>query len=291
MSRITRPAEIRLWWPLPLAVLVWFLIIWGVGFLLTATEHESETETPPPIEARFVELPESDHSSEPSPPSPKGVQPQPETPESVPTPPSPRPSPPARPPIKPQVVEKIESAKGLPRTEPTQPDLPVQPTPSQAAPMDLSDYINQARARRRVAGIFDGQENAPPVAEPQPSADELRLARVKRNLQEPGTSGIFQIIRIGPRHAQFSFRSWTTGNAPTRRVLIEVEAGPDGDIHRAIIRRMVELIREHHQEDFNWESYRLNRVVVLSARLGDNEGLEGFLMREFFGEELPPYRR
>lgn len=282
---IARPVEIRLWWPLPLAVLVWLIIIWAFGFLLSMTEKE--TVAPPPIEARFVELPESDRSQEPSPPSPKGVQPQPEISEPAQkTPPLPRPSPSVRPPIKPKDIEKIESEKGLPQRERTKPVTP------QSAPTDLSEYISQAKARRREAGIVDGLENAPPVAEPQPSADELRLARIKRNLQEPGTSGIFQIISIGPRFAQFSFRSWTTGTAPTRRVLIEVEAGPDGDVELAIIRRMIELIREYHQGDFSWESYRLNRVVVLSARVRDNEGLEDFLMREFFsGRYMPPHMR
>jgi len=279
---IARPVEIRLWWPLPLAVLVWLIIIWAFGFLLAKTEKE--TVAPPPIEARFVELPESDRSQEPSPPSPKGVQPQPEI--SKPAPPLPRPSPPARPPIKPKIIEKVESEKGLQQREQAKPVTP------QSAPTDLSDYINQAKARRREAGIIDGLENAPPAAEPQPSADELRMARIKRNLQEPGTSGIFQLISIGPRYAQFSFRAWTTGQAPSRRVLVEVEAGPDGDVERAIIRRMIELIREYHQEDFNWESYRLNRVVVLSARMRDNEGLEDFLMREFFSSRYtPPYMR
>ena len=279
---IARPVEIRLWWPLPLAALVWLIIIWAFGFLLTKTEKE--TVAPPPIEARFVELPESDRSQEPSPPSPKGAQPQPEI--SEPTPPLPRPSPPARPPIKPKVIEKIESDKGLPQREQAKPVTP------QSEPTDLSEYINQAKARRREAGIIDGLDNAPPVAEPQPSVDELRLARIKRNLQEPGTSGIFQLISIGPRYAKFSFRSWTTGTAPTRRVVVEVEAGADGDVERAIIRRMIELIREYHQGDFNWESYRLNRVIVLSARVQDNEGLEDFLMREFFSSRYtPPHMR
>ena len=50
-----------------------------------------------------------------------------------------------------------------------------------------------------------------------------------------------------------------------------------------IIRRMIELIRKHFKGDFNWESHRLNRVIVLSARIDDNDGLEDFLMLEFFG--------
>ena len=47
--------------------------------------------------------------------------------------------------------------------------------------------------------------------------------------------------------------------------------------------RMIELIRTHYSGDFRWESHRLGRVVVLSARPEDNEGLEDFLVREFFG--------
>jgi hypothetical protein len=45
---------------------------------------------------------------------------------------------------------------------------------------------------------------------------------------------------------------------------------------------MIVIIREHETEDFVWESQRLRRNVVLSARLQDNTGLEDFMMREFF---------
>ncbi len=275
----SRPAEIRLWWPLPLAVLVWLLIFWLFGFFLAETEQEPVTP-PPPIEARFIELPESEFDSDPLPPPPKGSQVQPEVAESVqsmPPVPQPSPTPPARPEVKPNAIEELASSKALPETQQSKPEAP------ETAATDLSDYINQARARRQTAGIFDGIENAQDtIAEPQPSDDEIRMANVRRNLEVPGTSGVFRIISIGPRFASFSFRSWTTGQYNPRRVLIEVEAGPDGDVERAIIRRMIELIREYHQGDFNWESHRLNRVIVLSARQRDNDGLEDFLMREFF---------
>jgi hypothetical protein len=42
------------------------------------------------------------------------------------------------------------------------------------------------------------------------------------------------------------------------------------------------LIRTHYQGNFNWDSRRLGRVIVLSARPEDNAELEAFLMREFF---------
>jgi hypothetical protein len=46
---------------------------------------------------------------------------------------------------------------------------------------------------------------------------------------------------------------------------------------------MITLIREHYDGNFNWESQRLGRSVVQSARPEDNAGLEAFLMMEFFG--------
>jgi hypothetical protein len=71
--------------------------------------------------------------------------------------------------------------------------------------------------------------------------------------------------------------------------VIEVDAGVGGDIEIAMIRRMIELIRTHYTGDFQWESHRLGRVVVLSARPDDQPGLEEFLMKEFFG--TPTVRR
>jgi hypothetical protein len=43
------------------------------------------------------------------------------------------------------------------------------------------------------------------------------------------------------------------------------------------------LIREHYQGDFNWDSQRLGRTIIKSARIEDNTELEEFLMMEFFG--------
>ncbi|MDV6343030.1 hypothetical protein [Nitrosomonas sp. Is37] len=294
----SRTREIRLWWPLPLAALLWLIAIWAVGFFLTEPEIKVNIDIPDAIEAEFLELPELAQPQEPVPPPPKGSETQPQNeaqqakiaPELVmPPPPRPRPlAPPKPPPVK---KDAIETAKVTPPKKETRTEVPQKK--DTAASADLSEYINQRRRQQsRPAGIFDGIENNKNInPKPQPSAEEIRMATVKRNLQIPGTSGVFQIIKIGPRYAQFTFRAWTTGDSNPRRELIEVKAGPDGDIERAIIRRMIQLIRQYHQEDFNWESPRLNRVVVLSARPGDSEGLENFLMREFFGEPIPPYLR
>lgn len=283
MARSSRSREIRLWWPLPLATLVWLLMIWGVGFFLSLPEVE--IETPPPIAASFIDLNESEEANTSVPVAPSSA-PQPEQPKVAEAKPAPKQPPPpvkapsSRPQAKPKAAEQPskprtpipaqEVAKTKAREEPTE------------APMDLSEYINRAKERRRAEGLFDDSEAMPANTAKQPTADEIRMANIRRNLQNPGTSGIFQILRIGPRTAEFSFRAWTTGQSNPRLQMIQVTAGPDGSVERAIIRRMIELIREYYKEDFNWESHRLHRVVVLSAREKDTAGLEEFLMREFF---------
>jgi hypothetical protein len=70
------------------------------------------------------------------------------------------------------------------------------------------------------------------------------------------------------------------------REVIEVDAGPGGNLELAMVRRMIELIRSHYSGDFHWESHRLGRTVLLSARVDDQQALEDFLMREFFGTPL-----
>ena len=279
----SRSREIRLWWPLPLAALVWVLIIWGLGFFLSMPEVE--IDTPPPIAASFIDLSEDENAtssmpaSAPNPPPPEPEKPKIEEPKPAPkSPPLPAQ---ARPQTKPKAAEKPVKPKApIPAKEVAKTKAP--PQPPADAPSDLSEYINQSKARRRAEGLFDTPDSAPAATTKQLSADEIRMANIRRNLQNPGTSGIFQIIRIGPRTAEFSFRAWTTGQSNPRLQTVHVEAGPDGNVELAIIRRMIQLIREHYKEDFNWESHRLHRVVVLSAREKDTAGLEEFLMREFF---------
>lgn len=158
---------------------------------------------------------------------------------------------------------------------PTEPVTPAPITPADAAPTDMTSYINAVRARRQLAEREDR-------ADRQPSADDIRNANVARNLQPQGGGGIFQIMRLGTRTAEFSFRGWDNTYNNGRREEIEVEADASNDIEHAIIRKMIAIIRKRHKGDFSWESQRLNRVVTLSARTDDNAGLEDFLMSEFF---------
>jgi hypothetical protein len=283
-----RSREIRIWWPLPLASVLWVLIIWAFGFFLTAPEVE--IKGPPAIEASFVELAEETPEQKAPPPAP----PSPRIP-PAPKPPSKR-QPQSRlgeggtKPLKPKREKAMENREGSKERTPVQKNVP-QASPETERPKDLLAYMNEARERRRASGIFEDEPVEPEAIEREPSEEELRMANVMRNLKEPGASGIFQIIRMGPRTAQFLFRAWKKDSSVPRREVVEVDAGPGGDIQRAIVRKMIELIRQYHKGDFNWESYRLDRVVVLSARPEDSKGLEDFLIREFFGEEAAPRGR
>lgn len=160
------------------------------------------------------------------------------------------------------------------------------PTPApapNAAPTDMASYINAVRARRAAESGDTGDSAAPP-----PSADDIRMANIKRNLQPQGGGGIFQIKRMGSRTGTFLFRGWGNTYTSPLRESITVEADANTDVEHAMIRKMISIIRDRHNGDFTWESYRLNRTVTLSARLADNAGLEDFLMNEFFGAARRP---
>ncbi len=156
-------------------------------------------------------------------------------------------------------------------------------------PMDFSTALEARRAQRQAEENYYAQQNADARrGEREMTAAEKSEAAFKRNAQtlgqsRDGTSGVFQIKSKGTRYAAFSFRGWTNDRANAKQQLIEVDAGLGGDVELTIVRRMIDLIREHYQGNFNWESHRLGRVVTLSARKEDQAGLEAFLMKEFFG--------
>lgn len=175
-----------------------------------------------------------------------------------------------------------------PQRPPIAVERPVEPAPT-PQPLAL-DFMAMINAKRQATEEAAARANAEARANSrEPSAEDMALANINRNLQtnsrdRDGTSGVFQILSKGTRIAQFSFRGWTTDSRNDWRQVIDVDAGLHGDIELAIVRKMIELIRTHYQGNFNWESHRLGRVVVLSARMEDNTALEAFLLREFFGD-------
>ena len=165
---------------------------------------------------------------------------------------------------------------------------PAPPKPATLDPAqfpDMASYLNAVREKRRLAGEVVGSNNEEAAAQARgPSEDEARMANIQRNLKQSGTNGVFQISHMDAHTATFSFRGWKNEYSYAHREVYQVDAGLNGDIERAVVRKMIEIIRRYYTGDFNWESQRLGRVVVLSARLQDNDGLEDVLLQEFFGE-------
>ncbi len=194
------------------------------------------------------------------------------------------------------------------RSEPAPPIAPAPPVapsiapappaaPSIASPpveADLSAFI---AARRRARGepttvAAQGREPDPPSAESEKDrlnrvvAENLGLNKVPTFGDDPRQGGgMFQLRRVGSEDADFYFNGWNQDIGRVARQLIEVRRGRNPDIRVAVIRKIIEIIRAQEPGDFVWVSRRLGRQVALSARPGDNAGLEEFMMREFFGDE------
>jgi hypothetical protein len=219
---------------------------------------------PGPITVRLAPRAQPESIPEPSPPP--QAKPRPERPRS-------------------KVIAVPKSASRPKFTVPKEPEPKPVPPQAQETPIDMTAMINAARARRQQAEASAAQENAAAAtAERGPSPNDVAMANIQRSLQgnRDGTGGVFQVVHKGVRTGTFIFRGWTPGRNATQQT-IEVDAGPNGDVERAIVRRMIELIRTHYSGDFNWESHRLGRVLVKSARVEDSKELEDFMMREFFG--------
>ena len=172
--------------------------------------------------------------------------------------------------------------------QPSSQQVPARPVKSQPQsptdePTDMASYVAQQRAKREASESDAARQNAAAVAAEQgPSEEAKRNSRIEANLKF-GTNGIFEIKEISSTSARFSFLGWTSSVSNARRDFFEVQAKNGQDVRLIMIRRMIAIIRQHYQGDFDWESQRLGRTISKSARLEDSAELEDFLMQEFFG--------
>lgn len=186
-------------------------------------------------------------------------------------PPTPRPITRPRKPVEPPPVAAVPvPVAPLP--------LPL-PAPIPAPPVDMLAAVEARRAQRRA---LESAARGPPAGKPTEDAATRNLASLSGR---EGVGGVFQILRIGTRTAEFAFNGWKPDARSQWREVIEVDAGQGGNVELAIIRRMIELIRTHYKGDFHWESHRLGRTITLSARPEDQLGLEDVLVKEFFGSQ------
>ena len=103
--------------------------------------------------------------------------------------------------------------------------------------------------------------------------------------------GIFRMRRIGSDDAEFWFAGFNKDMERRTQQVIEVRKGNSPDIHVAVIRKMIDIIRSEVQGDFRWNSVRLGRDIWLSARPADDEELQATLMRELFPDWSAQTRR
>lgn len=181
------------------------------------------------------------------------------------------------------------------RPEPAAPPTPVETVAAvetaQRPPAPQFDMLAMINARRQRREAFEDamrrHEEALSGNASAPASDASASA-LQRNLQslasqDEGTGGVFTILWKGTRTAEFAFNGWQPERHRRWREVIEVDAGPGGDVDLAIVRRMIKLIRDHYSGDFVWRSHRMGKDLVLSARLEHTRDLEDFLVREFFG--------
>ena len=167
--------------------------------------------------------------------------------------------------------------------QPTPEPTPPKEIKPNDAPTDMASYVKAQQAKRNAMEADAARQNAEAVArEAGPSQEKVRDDRIKSNLKV-GTNGIFEITSLSGRHAAFAFKGWTNDYSSAKRESFEVEAGTGQDVRLVMIKKMISLIRRHYDGDFNWESQRLGREVVKSARPEDSAELEEFMMMEFFG--------
>jgi len=250
-----------------------------IAFLLSLLVHASallihvKPRPPEPAMGAVAEIPLTVRLVAPEAPKAEVAPPLPDVPSPPVQRPVQRPVPHAVP--LPQVPKPVEAPEPLPVPAPAPPAV------------DMLALINARRERRRALEAAAARREG--MAR-ETSPDEAAAASIARNLQSingrEGVSGVFEILNKGTRTAEYAFNGWRPDSQRKWREVIEVDAGQGGDVERAIVRSMITLIRRDYSGDFNWESHRLGRVVVLSARAEDNSGLEDFLVKEFFGTPI-----
>ncbi len=266
----------RLMWALLLSLIFHAIIFWGFLLdLLTPTQEPSQAPLNIVLDLGL-----------PVPPTPK-VTPPPAlplpVPESVPQPKPKRP-PKVEPTLPKKIIQSQRPDNVLKVPEPKTQPRPEQPQPMPAPPVeDFSSFIKRKQTDRNADEMAAKQINdAAAAAERGPSEDERRTKNIMNNLKF-GSNGLFQIRRMDPYNATFSFKGWVNDYTSANTQYYEVEARNGEDIRLVMIRRMIVIVREHYDGDFDWISNRLGRTVTLSARPADNAALEEFLMKEFFG--------
>jgi hypothetical protein len=197
------------------------------------------------------------------------------------------------PPSAPRVLTAERQAKSASIAPP-----PPKPADSPRAVLgeDLAAYI-EARRRAREPAPTPAPTASPAAAAAPPGAPveseqqrANREAATRLGLNPTPTfgsnknlgGGTFQVRSIGIDRAELAFYGYNKFINRISLQVFEVQRGSNPSTQIAVVRKIIEIIRDQESGTFLWESLRLNRELTLSARPADNASLEAFMMEEFF---------
>jgi hypothetical protein len=179
--------------------------------------------------------------------------------------------------------------------------MPVVPQPD-VPPREMStsdDMFTQIEAARKRRADANAQERASQAGNRSSQDDESKgansvaLANIAESLKglngtrRDDSGGVFELRHLGIRSAEFMFYGWNMSSRRNSTRLVTVEQGTEPDIQLAVVKKMIEIIREEKSDTFVWESHRLGKQLTLSARPEDSADLQQFLIREFFPDYIP----
>lgn len=178
--------------------------------------------------------------------------------------------------------------------------VPPQPKPQPPAP-PADDFSSRLAARQQQRAEAESQERDTQAARGTPEQQDnergkqVALANIASSMKSAGIEkdsggGLFQLQSVGAHHAEFLFRGWKKEASRNWSQVLSVEQGSEEDVRIAVVKKMIEIIRQHTQDDFTWDSRRLGKKITLSAKPEDAAGLQQFLLREFFPDYSPPRR-
>ena len=269
-----------------LSLLLHGAIVWQVRTKPTPASPEADPSPAAlaPLTAALAPArPQAESAPTPPPPPPPMVKPAPRPPPSRPPVMTAERAPITLPPPLPRMVTPSlapipEPARPLPELPPT----PAKPPPEAQNYADLSAYV---AARRRARGEPDEGPSADGEAARRNRIVAANLASINTptfGAERRNSGGMFQITQLSSESAEFTFFGWNKDIKRRASQRIDVRRENHPDIRIAVVRKMISIIREYEQEDFTWRSNRLGRDVTLSARSADTDGLEQFMLREFF---------
>jgi hypothetical protein len=269
----------RLWVTIALSILIHvaILFIWIPRTHLLTPGDQEQDQTGDRLQVRLAAPPTPTASPPVSPPQMQASPSPPRPPRTV-----------MR--MRPPPVITLPNPEAPAVTSPP-PEPPVVAAPTRPSPPIEGDLAAYVQARRRERGEQEAALNDEAAQFNRAIAANLPApARGVAAQETKRGGGIFQIKRMTYDDAAFEFYGWNKDMGRRTPQLIEVRKGDNSDMRIAVVRRMIAIIRQFEKEDFTWETPRLGRVVVLSARLSDNAALESYLMREFFDEAGAPSR-